>query len=88
VVFLPSGRTPASFLLELDAPMSIFMVKIQRCSGAPVKNCSKRGHANVWLYLRFCLSLRDVEELLAERGLELSYETVRRWVAKFGSGSV
>lgn len=39
----------------------------------------------VWLYLRFCLSLRDVEDLLAERGLDLSYETVRRWVAKFGT---
>ncbi len=38
----------------------------------------------VWLYLRFCLSLRDVEDLLAERGLDLSYETVRRWVANFG----
>jgi putative transposase len=38
----------------------------------------------VWLYLRFTLSYRDVEELLAERGLEVSYETVRRWVLKFG----
>jgi transposase-like protein len=38
----------------------------------------------VWLYLRFTLSLRDVEELLAERGFELSYETVRRWALKFG----
>jgi putative transposase len=35
------------------------------------------GHA-VWLYLRFTLSYRDVEELLAERGLDVSYETVRR----------
>ena len=35
----------------------------------------------VWLYLRFTLSYRDVEELLAERGLDISYETVRRWVA-------
>jgi putative transposase len=34
----------------------------------------------VWLYLRFTLSYREVEELLAERGLEVSYETVRRWV--------
>jgi putative transposase len=34
--------------------------------------------------LRFTLSYRDVEELLAERGLDLSYETVRRWVMKFG----
>src|SRR4051794_7159842 len=38
----------------------------------------------VWLYLRFPLSYRDVEELLAERGIETSYETVRRWVLKFG----
>jgi len=38
----------------------------------------------VWLYLRFTLSFRDVEELLAERGIEVSYESVRRWVAKFG----
>jgi hypothetical protein len=38
----------------------------------------------VWLYLRFTLSFRDVEDLLAERGLDISYETVRRWVLKFG----
>ena len=38
----------------------------------------------IWLYLRFTLSYRDVEELLAERGLDTSYETVRRWVLKFG----
>jgi transposase-like protein len=38
----------------------------------------------VWLYLRFTLSYRDVEELLAERGLDISYETVRNWVLKFG----
>ena len=37
-----------------------------------------------WLYLRFTLSYRDVEELLAERGIEVSYESVRRWVRKFG----
>src|SRR5882757_4520850 len=40
----------------------------------------------IWLYLRFTLSYRDVEKLLAERGLEVSYETVRRWVLKFGPG--
>ena len=38
----------------------------------------------VWLYLRFTLSYRDAEDLLAERGLDISYETVRRWVLKFG----
>ena len=38
----------------------------------------------VWLYFRFTLSFRDVEELLAERGIELSYETIRCWTIKFG----
>jgi transposase-like protein len=38
----------------------------------------------IWLYLRFTLSYRDVEELLAQRRLNISYETVRRWVLKFG----
>jgi putative transposase len=38
----------------------------------------------VWLYLRFTLSYQDIEELLAERGLDVSYETIRRWVGKFG----
>ena len=38
----------------------------------------------VWLYVRFTLSFRDAEDLLAERGLDVSYETVRRWVLKSG----
>ena len=38
----------------------------------------------IWLYLRITLSLRDVEDLLAERGITVSYETVRRWVNHFG----
>ncbi len=38
----------------------------------------------VWLYFRFNLSFRDVEELLAQRGIEVSYETVRCWTIKFG----
>ena len=38
----------------------------------------------IWLYLRFTLSLRDVEDLLAERGIGVPYETVRRWVNHFG----
>ena len=41
------------------------------------------SHA-VWLYHVFSLSLRDVELLLAERGVVVSYETVRRWCRKFG----
>ena len=38
----------------------------------------------VWLYFCFPLSFRDVEDLLAERGIDVSYETVRRWSVKFG----
>lgn len=38
----------------------------------------------VWLYFRFTLSLRDVEEMLAHRGIDVSYETIRAWTVKFG----
>jgi transposase-like protein len=38
----------------------------------------------VWLYARCSLRFRDVEDPLAERGIVVSYETIRRWVAKFG----
>ncbi len=40
---------------------------------------------SIWLYARFTLSFRDVEDLLAERGLDVSYETLRRWFLKFGT---
>jgi len=39
---------------------------------------------SVWLYVRFNLSLREVEELMLERGVDVSYETIRRWTVKFG----
>ncbi len=38
----------------------------------------------MWLYFRFSLSFRDVEDLLAERGVVVSYETIRQWTRKFG----
>jgi transposase-like protein len=56
------------------------MRRCQRGKGAQAE-INQRA---IWLYLRFTLSYRDVEELLAERGLDVSYETVRRWVLKFG----
>jgi putative transposase len=40
----------------------------------------------VWLYFRFPLSFRDVEDMLTERGIDVSYESVRRWSVKFGLG--
>jgi len=58
-----------------------------------MKNISYRRHRfppeiiqhAVWLYFRFTLSYRDIEDLLAERGIDVSYETIRRWVEKFGN---
>lgn len=41
------------------------------------------AHA-IWLYVRFNLSLREVEEMLLDRGIDVSYESIRRWAAKFG----
>ncbi|MDR7040377.1 transposase-like protein [Methylobacterium sp. BE186] len=38
----------------------------------------------MWMYLRFALSCRDVEELLAQRGITVAYESIRRWVLSFG----
>jgi putative transposase len=38
----------------------------------------------VWLYFRFCLSYRDVEELLFARGIIVTYEAIRKWCRKFG----
>ena len=38
----------------------------------------------VWLYYRFPLSLRDVQEMMAERGVRVSYDTIHQWCRKFG----
>jgi putative transposase len=57
------------------------MTKI-RCSG--YRFPPEIIHQAIWLYLRFTISLRDVEDLLADRGIAISYETVRRWVNHFG----
>jgi putative transposase len=61
---------------------------------APMRTSVSRYHRHrfpveiishcVWLYFRFTLSFRDVEEMLAMRGVSLSYETVREWCLKFG----
>lgn len=44
------------------------------------------GHV-VWLYFRFALSFREIEELMASRGIIVTYETIRQWTLKFGQGS-
>jgi hypothetical protein len=49
----------------------------------PSLSCGAISHA-VWLYLRLCLSFRDVEELLWERGMIVTDEDIRKWCRKFG----
>ena len=57
---------------------------VRRCITATAIRADVIQHA-VWLYFRFPLSYRDVEDMLAERGIDVSYETVRRWAVKFGA---
>ena len=59
--------------------MSISSISYKRHRFAP----EIIAHA-VWLYARFNLSLRKIDEMLLERGIDLSYEIVRRWMVKFG----
>jgi putative transposase len=61
----------------MEPPVKPISFKRHRFPAAVIR------HA-VWLYYRFTLSFRDVEELLAQRGIEVSYETVRCWTLKFG----
>ena len=63
-----------------------------RIGGVSTATASYKGHRYpveiinhcVWLYFRFPLSFREVEELMLVRGVAVSYETIRRWCAKFG----
>src|SRR6478609_5472166 len=80
-----TGLTPASDDELANQTSTIYMINLQlsgRSKGYryPIEVI---GHA-VWLYHRFALSLRDVEELMVARGVAVSYETIRSWCAKFG----
>ena len=48
------------------------------------RRTAPRARHAVWLYHRFCLSLRDAEDLLAQRGVTVTYETIRQWCQRFG----
>ena len=67
---------------------------VWQCNGMDTPSATKKyknhrfpveiiSHA-VWLYFRFCLSFRDVEEILCERGVVVTYEAIRQWCGKFG----
>src|SRR5712664_69209 len=80
------------------APRTALSRRLGGCDscGRPVANRMKRISYSgyrfppeiiqqaIWLYLRFTLSLRDVEDLLAERCITVSYESIRRWINHFG----
>lgn len=72
-----SRRSPVTWL---PSAMSRESVLSEAERGATSYQMSRRGSG----YLRFTLSYRDVEDLLAERGIRASYETVRQWVFAFG----
>jgi putative transposase len=56
---------------------SSFLYRRHRFPGEIISHC-------IWLYYRFSLSYRDIEELMAQRGVRVSYETIRQWCLKFG----
>ena len=66
--------------LELMCYHSLMHTVTYHCHRFPAEVIQRA----VWLYFRIPLSFRDVEDLLAERGSDVSYETVRRWSVKFG----
>jgi putative transposase len=61
----------------MNTPLPTNLYKRHRFPAEIISHC-------VWLYFRFCLSYRDVEELMAERGVLLTNEAVRYWCRKFG----
>jgi hypothetical protein len=91
-VNLALQQVPEAFEIHFDGIVTETPTELGLGYSPGMSSLSSRGHRfpasiiqhAIWLYLRFSLSYRDVEELLAERGLDLSYETIRRWVLKFG----
>ena len=88
-----ASRLPAAGYCQSNANLSPFRGIVSPQMGEmPMQPVSFKRHRfppdvirlAVWLYFRFTLSFRDVEEMLAQRGIEASYETVRCWTLKFG----
>ncbi|MBM4189084.1 MAG: IS6 family transposase, partial [Gemmatimonadetes bacterium] len=68
----------------LSGKWQLVSAREARCEQFPINGTGFRPRGPGWRSGRFTLSLRDVEELLAERGIEASYETIRCWAEKFG----
>jgi transposase-like protein len=73
---LRSSR-PTRHTHRINRPPTLNPYKRHRFPAEIISHC-------VWLYFRFCLSYRDVDALMAERGVVLTYEAVRDWCRKFG----
>jgi putative transposase len=71
------SRLPTCHTRRMNTPLPTNLYKRHRFPAEIISHC-------VWLYFRFCLSDRDVEELMAARGVLLTYEAVRYWCRKFG----
>jgi putative transposase len=81
----PTANTPGGVdKLRVNYPAHVLLWAMKPISYARHRFPPDVIRHAVWLYLRFTLSYRDVEDLLAERGLIVSNEAIRRWVFKFG----
>jgi putative transposase len=87
---MPSGRLPSDYTSLGTVKLVRDQANSTSVGSQPSQYCGYRFPPEtlsyaVWLYHRFCSSFRDVEELLAERGVDVSYEAVRQWCLEFGS---
>lgn len=88
----PWVRTDSQGCCQTNANRSPSGSRISAFGETPATRISYKRHRfpatviqhAVWLYFRFTLSLRDVEEMLAQRGIDVSYETIRAWTVKLG----
>jgi DDE domain len=82
----------ADGLVNLLSGLSSSRLVCDTCGMSPLSTNRYKNHRfpaeiishGVWLYFRFCLSYRDVEELLFARGVMVTYEAIRKWCRKFG----
>ena len=86
-------REPAAAPSTVEGTVTLVSVgDLGESVGVSTATPSYKGHRYpveiinhcIWLYFRFPLSFREVEELMLARGVAVSYETIRRWCAKFG----
>jgi putative transposase len=81
-----------SIYVNLLSGLSSSRLVCDTCGMSPLATNRDKNHRfpaeiishGVWLYFRFCLSYRDVEELLFARGIIVTYEAIRKWCRKFG----